>query len=111
MPLDLLVPDLLLPQDAPAAMRALRLPELEKWLARADVETVAGTGAMRWLGAAFDLANPPVAAIERAGEGAARNGAWMRADPVHLRIDHDYLKLHDASVLDVRSQEADAMVA
>ena len=110
MPLDLLVPDLLLPQDAPAAMRALRLPELEKWLARADVETVAGTGAMRWLGAAFDLADLPVAAIERAGEGAS-DGAWMRADPIHLRIDHDDLKLHDASILDVRREEADAMVA
>ena len=110
MPLDLLVPDLLLPQDAPAAMRSLRLPELEKWLARADVETVAGTGAMPWLGATFDLAHPPVAAIERAGEDGARDGAWMRADPVHLRIDHDYLKLHDASILDVRREEAEAMV-
>jgi len=111
MPLDLLVPDLLLPHDAPAAMRSLRMPELEKWLARADVETVAGTGAMRWLGAAFDLADLPVAAIERAGEGAAQGGAWMRADPIHLRIDHDYLKLHDASILDVQREEADAMVA
>ena len=33
----------------------------------------------------------------------------MRADPVHLRIDHDYLKLHDASVLDVSREEADAL--
>ena len=111
MPLDLLVPDLLLPRDAPAAMRALRLPQLEKWLARADVEPAAGIGASRWLGAAFDLASPPVAAIALAGEGAPRDGAWMRADPVHLRIDRDHLKLHDASILDVRRDEADAMVA
>ena len=34
----------------------------------------------------------------------------MRADPVHLRIDHDYLKLHDASVLDVQREEADALM-
>ncbi len=33
----------------------------------------------------------------------------MRADPVHLRIDHDYLKLHDAAVLEVRRDEADAL--
>ena len=111
MPLDLLIPDLLLPRDAPAAMRALRLPQLEKWLARADVGAAAGIGAARWLGAAFDLASPPVAAIALAGEGAARDGAWMRADPVHLRIDRDHLKLHDASILDVRRDEADAIVA
>ena len=36
MPLDLLVPDLLPPPDAPAAMRDARLPALEKWLGRAD---------------------------------------------------------------------------
>src|SRR5258708_23902775 len=77
MPLDLLVPDLLLPQDAPAAMRALRLPELEKWLARADIETAAGTRAMHWLGAAVDLANPPVAATARSAGGAARDGPRM----------------------------------
>ena len=101
MPLDLLVSDLLLPPDAPAAMRALRLPALEKWLARADLESVPARGAAAWLAAEYALPSPPaVAAISLAGEGEAAAGAWMRADPVHLRIDHDYLKLHDASVLD-----------
>jgi hypothetical protein len=112
MPLDVLVPDLLPPPDAPAGLRAARLPALEKWLARADVETVPGTGAVAWLAAEYGLASPPpVAALALAGEGQASDGAWMRADPVHLRIDHDYLKLHDASVLDVRRDEADALAA
>jgi hypothetical protein len=112
MPLDLLVPDLLLPPDAPAPLRLLRLPELEKWLARAQLQTVPGHGADAWLACEYGLAAPPaVAAISLAGEGETAEGAWMRADPVHLRIDHDYLKLHDASILGVRRDEADALVA
>src|SRR5258705_3295524 len=111
MPLDLLVPDLLLPPDAPAAMRALRLPALEKWLARANMQTVPGRGADAWLASEYGLASPPAfAAISLAGEGEKVEGAWMRADPVHLRVDHDYLKLHDASSLDVQRDEADALV-
>jgi hypothetical protein len=112
MPLDVLVPDLLPPPDAPAGLRATRLAALEKWLARADLETVTETGTAAWLASAYGLASPPpLAAIALAGEGEASEGAWMRADPVHLRIDHDYLKLHDASVLDVKREEADALVA
>ena len=112
MPLDLLVPDLLLPADAPPGPRAQRLPSLEKWLARADIEQVAGNDAAEWLAAAFALPSPvPVAAIALAGEEAALPGTWMRADPVHLRIDHDYLKLHDASILEVTREEATALVA
>ncbi len=110
MPLDLLVPDLLLPPDASAMMRALRLPALEKWLARADVETVPARGAAAWLACEYGLPSPPAfAAISLAGEGESAAGAWMRADPVHLRIDHDYLRLHDASVLDVDRGEADEL--
>ena len=112
MPLDLLVPDLLLPPDASATMRALRLPALEKWLARADMETVPVRGAAAWLASEYRLPSPPaVAAIALAGEGQTAEGAWMRADPVHLRIDHDYLKLHDASVLDLGRGEADALAS
>jgi hypothetical protein len=110
MPLDLLVPDLLLPPDASATLRALRLPALEKWLARADIQAVPERGAAAWLASEYGLPSPaPIAAIALAGEGDTAEGAWMRADPVHLRVDHDYLKLHDASVLDVSRAEADAL--
>ena len=112
MALDLLIPDLLLAPDAPPALRAVRLRALEKWLARADVEKVGGHGATRWLASRFGLSAPVAfAAIALAGEGARREGAWLRADPVHLRIDHDYLKLHDASILEVTREEAGALVA
>ena len=113
MPLDLLVADLLLPHDAPAPLRAMRLPALEKWLARADHEKSPSRGVTQALGSLFGVPSPaPVAAVSLAGERrGAVTGQWLRADPVHLRIDHDYLKLHDASVLDVTREEAAALVA
>ncbi len=112
MPLDLVVPDLLLPADAPAALRDLRLPWAERWLARADRERVAIRGVDAWLGRAFALTEPlPVAAVTLAGDGAAREGTWLRADPVHLRLAQDGVTLHDASVLDVTRGEATALVS
>ena len=107
MPLDLLVPDLLPSSDAP--------PALEKWLARADCVRNAGGGAARALASLFGVGEPaPYAALSLAGEPSApayAGSTWLRADPVHLRVDHDYLRLHDASALEVTREEADALVA
>jgi hypothetical protein len=117
MPLDLLVPDLLLPPDAPAAMRELRLPALERWLARASVERGAARTAADCLASAYGLASPaPVAAISAAAEGSLPLGGgsetgWLRADPVHFRLQRDSLTLHDASILDISPEEAGALVA
>jgi hypothetical protein len=112
MPLDLLVPDLLLPRDAPAAMRELRLPALERWMARGEVQRGAADGAVACLASAYGLPLPaPVAAIELAAGEVQPGGAWLRADPVHLRVDRDALTLHDASILNVTPEEAAALVA
>jgi hypothetical protein len=111
MPLDLVIPDLLPPADGPPRLRAIRLPSLERWLVRSDLESAADQGPSGWLAAAHGLAQPaPFAAIALAGEGHAHPGAWLRADPVHLRIDHDALTLHDASILDVTKHEAVALI-
>ena len=112
MPLTLLVPDLLPPADAPAAMREVRLPGLEKWLARAEITREAALGAHGWLAGDWGLSPPaPYAAIALAGDDAPHAGVWMRADPVHLRIERDLVALHDASVLDVGAEEAEVLVA
>jgi hypothetical protein len=117
MPLDLLVPDLLIPPDAPAAMRDLRLPGLERWLARADLERGAASTAAACLASAYALQSPPpVAAVSLAAEDARRlreapGAGWLRADPVHLRVERDRLTLHDAAVLEVTCEEAEALVA
>jgi hypothetical protein len=106
MPLDLLVSDLL-PCDAGSP----RLRSLEKWLARADVDRDAAAGAGMWLAHAFGLEALPVAALERLGGGADAGGTWMRADPVHLRVEGDALRLYDASILQVTDAQAAALAA
>ena len=62
MPLDVLVPGLIPPIDALPEMRTLRVPALEKWLARADLERSEATSSTQWLASAFSLREPaPVA--------------------------------------------------
>jgi hypothetical protein len=112
VPLTLLVPDLLPPVDAPAALAEVRLPGIEKGLGRADIAREAADGVYGWLATDWGLAAPvPFAAIALAGDDRPREGTWMRADPVHLRIERDLVALHDASVLDVGRDEADRLVA
>jgi hypothetical protein len=110
MPLTLLVPDLLPPADAPPAMRGVRLRELERWLVRADARREPGTGSA-WLLRQWGLGpDAPVAALTIAAEGGPRDGSWLRADPVHQRVDRNALVLHDASVLELTREEVDAAI-
>ncbi|MEO5694874.1 MAG: hypothetical protein ABIQ72_17200 [Usitatibacter sp.] len=113
MPLDLVVPDLL-----PTPARDIRLPQVEKWLARADVQRVKDRGLEGWLASQFSLhpgSEPgkelPVAAITLAADAGAKPGDWLRADPVHMRIGQDAVSLHDASILAITQAEAAALLA
>ncbi len=109
--LDLLVPGLLPPADAPEAMRTARFPALERWLARARPSREAARGTRGWLAAAFELGSPPpYAALALEGEGLGRPGAWLRADPVHLAVGQDAVALRDASLLAVTREESNALV-
>lgn len=114
MPLDLLVSGLIADAEMPAAMREARFARIEKWLARAHVRREAQGGLAHWLAAQFGIGPPvPFAPIALAGEArtGSEGGAWMRADPVHLRIVEDHLELHPAGGLDIDAAEADALVA
>ncbi|MGE5095189.1 MAG: hypothetical protein ACM3SO_08615 [Betaproteobacteria bacterium] len=111
MSLDVVIPHLLLPPQAPAALRELRLPHLERWIARADVERLDMPGPEAWLAQRFDLPAPfPIAAVTLAADDAPQPGMWLRADPVHLQISPEAVALHDASVLDVQGDEARSLV-
>jgi len=111
MPLDLLVPNLLPPADAPPEMKGLRLPALERWLGAARRERVSVRSAYDWIAAEYALPSPaPVAAISLAAEGDPGDAAWLRADPVHIRIDRNAVQLHAPAVLAVRPDEARALV-
>ena len=112
MPLDLVIPDLLLPQDAPAALRESRLAHAERWLARAAPVREKGTDAVGWIARHHGIADaPPVAAISRMGDTVDASGSWLRADPVHLRIENDGLVLHEPSILRLTMAEAAALTA
>jgi len=109
--LDVVVPDLLLPRQAPAELRALRLPHLERWIARGRRERIDLPGTSAWLATQFALDSPwPVAAVTLAADAGPREGQWLRADPVHLRVGNEAVTLHDASVLEVHRDEASALV-
>lgn len=108
MPLTVLVPELLVPD----AVDGLRLPALEKLIARADATRLAARSAPAWLANAWGAPEPvPVAALTLAADGVAREGRWLRADPVHLQVEGDGLVLRDTGVLDVSADEAAALVA
>ena len=54
----------------------------------------------------------PVAAVTRRLDGASGDGGWwLRADPVHLRVDMGELALLDSAGLRISTTEAEALVA
>jgi hypothetical protein len=109
--LDLLVPRLLLPPDAPEEMRAFRMPELERWLAAADISRTSAQDANDWIAEVFALPRPiPVAPIALASDDAPHEGSWLRADPVHLRLERDSARLYPATTLSIEATEAQALV-
>lgn len=111
MPLTLLIPDLLPPPDAPEAMRRLRLPALETWLARGNATRESG-GRSSWLLRQWGLdAHAPVAALTLAADGGPREGCWLRADPVHQRLVRNAIVLHDADALALTPAETREAVA
>ena len=109
--LDLVVAGLLPSADSPPAIRGVRLPALEKWLARARVQAPPCRGRHAWLAREFGVsAPPPVAAIELAADEPGLEGTWFRADPVHLRLGHNAAALHSPESLDIAQGEAEALV-
>ena len=110
MPLDLLVPHLLPPQ-APPPSSPPRLRSVERWLARAEIARDPARNASQWLARAFGAETAAAAPITRLADTETAEGVWMRADPVHLVVEGDALRLRDASSLDIRLDEARALAA
>lgn len=113
-----IVPGLLGPVSDPDAVAALlpELPALALLLARARRLPDAATTAEAALCRAFGVDGPPwpAAAAARAGEDdAAVPGTrwWLRADPVHLRVDTNHARLFGGYVLGLEADEAAALVA
>ncbi len=84
--LHLLIPDLFLPQDAAAhACAGLRLPALEKLLARGEQSASPVTALENFLCGRFGV--NAVAPVRAASDGLnVDSGFWLCADPVHLQV-------------------------
>ncbi|MDE2088694.1 MAG: hypothetical protein KGJ12_01595, partial [Gammaproteobacteria bacterium] len=114
--LNLVVPDLLGRLPGGEAARDLRIPATERLLARADRDVDAAGGfetrSFTLFGVESDPRHDlPVAAVTRLIDSPGTSeGWWLRADPVHLRPERDHLIVFDARLLDIRREEAQALV-
>jgi hypothetical protein len=108
--LHLVIPDLFLPQEAAAVSADLRLPALETILARAEGMALNATSLEEWLCLAFGVEGQAVAPVTLQADGR-QPGAnyWLRADPVHLVLEHHEVVLQANVSLTV--EEAAAMCA
>lgn len=86
----LLIADLFLPEDF-GVSAGMQLPALEKILARGEVQTLQAVSLEDALCALFAMP-PGLAAISAEFDGLAR-GCWLRADPVHVRLQREQVVL------------------
>lgn len=103
---ELVVPGLFGTGDAP------RLPALELLLARGRRELRDASSTEQWMCEAFGLGEPalPAGALTVLGFGGNPGAdAWIRADPVHLRVMHDRLVVVPAEALELSPEEARAL--
>jgi hypothetical protein len=112
----LLIPHLFWPEAAMhEADAGLKLPALERLLARARRQSCPAMPVEAWLCQTFEVERQqdwPVAALTLTLDGHAPGGNyWLRADPVHVRAQRDELRLADAAILDATREDAGQLIA
>ncbi|QID17853.1 hypothetical protein G3580_09495 [Nitrogeniibacter mangrovi] len=116
MNLHLVIPGLLWPNEqARGFADTLRVPALTTLLGRAQCLRTDAATPEAMLRALFGVAadTEADAALRRLGEddGLRVTDPMLCADPTHLHFARDHLLLADATDLDIRPEEADALVA
>ena len=119
MQFTLLIPELLWPEPQDRdTLDSLACPALETLLARGARSRQAPQSYEATLCDAAGLPpDAPYAALRRLGEADAVRGTetagrlWLNADPVHLRFLQERLVLADPGQLDIRDDEAHALLA
>jgi hypothetical protein len=112
----LLIPDLFWPREtAEAVLRGLELPALTKLLARARVQRLPAITTEGWLCQAFGVERQhdwPLAPLTLESDGFdAGDAYWLRADPVHIKVERDRLSVVDSALFEISDEEGRAFVA
>jgi hypothetical protein len=96
-------------------LREMHLPALETLLARGRQTPLPPGGMEAWLCRAFGVEQQqdwPVAAFTLLADGGnPGSDFWLRADPVHLQLQHDRMVLVDAGHLEISADEAASLTA
>ena len=95
MNVHMVIPGLFLPQAIAAeACAGLPVPALEKLLARARPEPLLTDTLETWLCEMFGVADSSIAPVTLRADGMEPGSAyWLRADPVHMRIQREQMIL------------------
>ena len=109
----LLVPHLFWPREtADQVERGLELPALSKILSRADAIEAPPLTLEAWLCQAFEVEKQqdwPVAPLTATLDGLeVEDKYWLRADPVHIKIERDRLLLVENGLFELSLDDAQA---
>lgn len=92
--------------------QGLELPALALLCGRGKVLPCHRQPVEHWLAGLVGLPVLPAAALTLGlDQPAAASGFWLRADPVHLKIERDGLLLFDATHFELSQLDADSLVA
>ena len=112
----LLVPRLFWPREtAEPVVSGLALPALTELLSRASKQRAGAESMEAWLSRAHGIERQhdwPIAPLTAERDGIAVDDAyWLRADPVHLRIERTGLTFGGTALLMLTEEESQALVA
>lgn len=114
MHLDLLIPDLLPPPwpEGGDPSERLSAPALEWLLGHAVTTSLADVSTEHWLCRAHGLTDCPSAPYALLAEGLDPGSSfWLHADPVHLQLNLDKLRVLDARTFRLEAEESAALLA
>jgi len=114
MNLHLFIPNLFWPDSTVHEIyQDLSLPAIETLFAKSSQTKDESQGIEAWLCKAFNVEKQqdlPVAPLtllaDKAGDIETGDGYWLRADPVHLRVEHDQVLLADSRTFHISLEEA-----
>ncbi len=119
MNLSLLIPNLFWPDiSQPEIYSDLSMPSLETLLAKSIATQYPPQELERWLCKTFNIAQhqkswpiaPIMLHIDDPDLMKTNKDFWMRADPVHLRIEQNHIMLADSQAFKISKEEAEQIV-